>query len=45
MITRNKKIQNLLNQLKNKQEGEASALRQRIEQGFEEQKKIREEGY
>ena len=39
IVSRNNKIRNLLNQLKTKQENEAAALRQRIEQGFEEQKK------
>ena len=37
----NGKIKNLLSQLTSKQENEVNALRQRIEQGFEEQKKIR----
>lgn len=41
MHLRTHKIRNLLNQLKTKQENEVSALRQRIEQGFEEQKKAR----
>lgn len=45
MVIRKKKIKNLLGQLSSKQEAEAKALRQRIEQGFEEQKKSREEGY
>ena len=40
-MMRNNKIRNLLNQLRTKQENEANALRQRIEQGFEEQKKTR----
>ena len=35
MVVRTQKIKNLLNQLKTKQENEASVLRQRIEQGFE----------
>ena len=35
------KVRNLLQQLRNKQETELSAIRQKIEQGFEEQKKIR----
>jgi hypothetical protein len=42
LVIRSAKIRNLLNQLKTKQENEASALQQRIEQGFEEQKKTRE---
>ena len=37
----NNKVKNLLSQLTAKQENEVNALRQRIEQGFEEQKKIR----
>ncbi len=41
-ITRSLKVKNLLSQLKTKQDHELSALRQRIEQGFEEQKKIRQ---
>lgn len=45
MVSRNNKIRNLLNQLKTKQENEAGALRQRIEQGFEEQKKTRQAEY
>lgn len=40
-FTRLNKIRNLLQQLRNKQETELSAIRQKIEQGFEEQKKIR----
>ena len=40
-MNRNMKIKNLLNQLKFKQENEANALRQRINQGFEQQKKNR----
>ena len=39
------KIRNLLQQLRNKQETELSAIRQKIEQGFEEQKKIRNQEY
>ena len=45
MHIRNTKIRNLLGQLKTKQENEVSALRQRIEQGFEEQKKARNNEY
>ena len=45
MVSRNNKIRNLLNQLKTKQENEAGALRQRIQQGFEEQKKTRQAEY
>jgi hypothetical protein len=35
------KLSNLVGQLRGKQETELSALRQKIEQGFEEQKRIR----
>lgn len=38
---RNKKIQNLLNQLRQKQEAELKALRQKIEMGIEEKKKFK----
>lgn len=41
MSMRNSKIRNLLTQLQAKQEVELSALRQKISQGFEEQKKLR----
>lgn len=39
---RNNKIRNLISQLQTKQEVELSALRQKIIQGFEEQKKQRQ---
>jgi hypothetical protein len=39
---RSNKIRNLLTQLQSKQEVELSALRQKITQGFEEQKKLRQ---
>ena len=39
------KIKNLMAQLRNKQENELNALLQKIEQGFEEQKKIRNTQY
>ena len=39
------KIKNLMSQLRNKQENELNALLQKIEQGFEEQKKIRNTQY
>lgn len=35
------KLKNLMGQLRTKQENELNALRQKIEQGFEEQKRIR----
>jgi (p)ppGpp synthase/HD superfamily hydrolase len=38
---RSKKIQNLLNQLRQKQEAELKALRQKIELGIEEKKKFK----
>jgi hypothetical protein len=41
MVMRNSKIRNLLSQLQMKQDVELSALRQKITQGFEEQKKMR----
>lgn len=39
------KIKNLMGQLRGKQENELGALRQKIEQGFEEQKKVRDNEY
>lgn len=42
MAMRNNKIRNLISQLQTKQEVELSALRQKIIQGFEEQKKQRQ---
>ena len=39
------KMKNLMGQLKSKQDTELSALLQKIEQGFEEQKKIRNTEY
>lgn len=41
-LLRNNKIRNLLTQLHSKQDVELSALRQKITQGFEEQKKLRQ---
>lgn len=35
------KVKNLMSQLRTKQDNELNALLQKIEQGFEEQKKIR----
>ena len=35
-------MKNLMSQLRSKQENELSALRQKIERGFEEQKKMRQ---
>lgn len=40
-LAKNGKIKNLMSQLRTKQDNELSALLQKIEQGFEEQKKIR----
>jgi len=37
-----RKTKNLMSQLRSKQQNELSALRQKIEQGFEEQKKMRQ---
>lgn len=42
MIMRNSKIRNLITQLQSKQDVELAALRQKITQGFEEQKKQRQ---
>jgi hypothetical protein len=42
MLMRNTKIRNLISQLQSKQEVELAALRQKIMQGFEEQKKQRQ---
>ena len=40
-LAKNGKIRNLMSQLKTKQDNELNALLQKIEQGFEEQKKVR----
>jgi hypothetical protein len=42
MVLRNSKIKNLISQLQVKQDVELAALRQKITQGFEEQKKQRQ---
>jgi hypothetical protein len=42
-VMRNSKIRNLLVQLQSKQEVELSALRQKITQGHEEQRKVRQQ--
>lgn len=44
-MAKNGKVKNLMGQLKTKQDNELSALLQKIEQGFEEQKKIRNSEY